>query len=79
MRYVLGVLAVLLLVWHWRSTRAAALLQRQQAATNHLPIKGTAQPMVACGLCGVHVPAADAIKGADGSYCSMDHHRQARD
>ena len=77
MRYLLVFLAILLLVWRWRSARATALQERQQAAQNRPPVKGAARTMVACAQCGVHVPADDACSGTRGSYCSTAHRQQA--
>lgn len=77
MRYLLVFLAVLLLVWRWRTARAAALQERHQAAQSRPPIKGTALTMVACTQCGVHIPANDACNGARGAYCSTAHRQQA--
>jgi uncharacterized protein len=41
------------------------------------PGPATPQTMVACAHCGVHLPAADALRDAEGRvYCS-DAHRRA--
>lgn len=77
MRYLLVFLAVLLLVWRWRTGRSAALQERERAAQNRPPVQGAARTMVACAQCGVHVPADDACKGARGAYCSVAHRQQA--
>ena len=77
MRYLLIFLAVLLLVWRWRSARATTLRDRQQAAHTRPPVKGEARTMVACTHCGVHIPADDVFTGARGTYCSAAHRQQA--
>lgn len=77
MRYLLVFVAVLLLVWRWRTARAATLRERDQSAQNRPPIKSTARTMVACAQCGVHIPTDDACKGARGDYCSTAHRQLA--
>lgn len=72
MRYLLIFLAVLLLVWRWRSARAAAAIRNPQKP----PVVARATTMVACVQCGVHVPSGDAIMGARGAYCCVAHRQQ---
>ncbi len=36
------------------------------------------QDMVACALCGLHLPRPDAVSGNDGRlYCSQEHRQSA--
>jgi len=36
------------------------------------------QPMVACALCGLHLPEADAVRGNDGRhFCGQEHRLRA--
>lgn len=77
MRYLLVFLAVLLLVWRWRTARAAALRQREQAQHPRAPLQGAARTMVACAHCGVHVPVDDALRSSHGAYCCAAHRQQA--
>ncbi len=77
MRYLLVLLAVLLLVWRWHTARAAALRERKPTAHTRSPIKTDARTMVACAHCGVHVPADEALRSAHGAYCSAAHRQQA--
>ena len=35
------------------------------------------QAMVACAHCGVHLPGQDAVRGSQGSYCTVAHRREA--
>ena len=47
------------------------------AATRPL---ASAEPMLQCAQCGVHIPASEAVPGADGqlSYCSNEHRLRHR-
>lgn len=60
--------------------------QRQQAAREHAaerarrtshPSPAQPGPMVRCRHCGVHLPAADAVRGGLGPYCCDEHRRLA--
>lgn len=69
MKAILLVFVILLGVWLWRSSRPTLPRPKQ-------PETGTeAQPldMVSCAFCSVHLPAAEAIQGKQGVYCSADH------
>jgi len=73
------VLAVVVLgyVW-WRHQHQAEAAERtagQRLAEP--PPPATPAPMLRCRHCGVHLPAADAVRGALGPYCSHEHRRLA--
>jgi len=60
-------------LWLWRSlTNAAKPPVADKPSTQDVPAE-----MVQCRRCGVHLPAADAISGKDGSYCSQTHLQQS--
>lgn len=68
------ILAVVLVgVWLWRSSRPVDP-KRPQAPPKAGP---EPQEMIPCTLCSVHIPAADAIQGRKGWYCSTDHLHRA--
>lgn len=69
MKYLLLFLVVFFIAWRWKTTRTALerKAQQKQAAAP------AALAMVRCQQCGVHVPANDALTGAQGSYCSAAH------
>ncbi len=69
MRFLLVFLVVLVLAWRWRTWREAA---HRQAPGKEKNTSDTTN-MVACHQCGLHVPAQDAVTGAQGSYCSVAH------
>ena len=72
MKLLIVLLAVAAGVWLWQRGRARAL--RDAAA----PRKSTkALPMVRCARCGVHLPGQDAVRGSQGSYCTVAHRREA--
>jgi len=73
MKYLLlfAVLAVAYLLW--RNAR----IERGTPPAGRRPVAGP-QPMVSCQVCGLHLPQADAIAGADGRfYCSQEHRLRA--
>ncbi len=65
-------LAVLVVgVWLWRSQRTPPEADRSvrgKTKSESLP-----QEMVRCHTCAMHVPAAEAVVGKLGSYCSVEH------
>ena len=69
MKYVLLVVAVLVLLWLLRGARrrgAAAAPTADRADAE-------AQPMVACAHCGVHLPRDEALPGRGGVFCGEAH------
>jgi uncharacterized protein len=74
MKFLLLAVVILLLAWRWRTARNATLGQRSQPKP---PTKPAALSMVVCNHCGVHIPAPDAVQGAQGVYCSIAHRQHA--
>jgi len=78
MKYLLVAALVLVVFWLWRNNRDT---DRKDAAANRAPASpkpGTAvTEIVACEVCGVHLPKSDALIGDKGIYCSDAHRRQA--
>lgn len=72
MKYLLGFLVVLLVAWRWRSARTDTQMEAQRKrSAPHPQIE-----MVRCDHCGVHIPANEAIPGAQGAYCSIAHRQK---
>lgn len=69
MKFVLFVLAVLLLVWLLRGARRAG----EPPGPKSGPEDARAQPMVACQHCGVHLPRHEALPGRGGVFCGEAH------
>ncbi|WP_043698444.1 PP0621 family protein [Tepidimonas taiwanensis] len=74
------VIAVVALGYFWWCQQR--LEKRRAQRPRPAPPPGPAQaaapaPMVRCRHCGVHLPAADAVRGALGPYCSDEHRRLA--
>lgn len=69
MKYVLIFLIVMVLLFQWRNRRTEKVTQvhRKSAAASG-PVA-----MAECAQCGLHLPAADAIAGKRGVYCSAAH------
>ncbi len=69
MKFLLLVLAVIVLVWMLRSAR-----RRDEPPLPKSPRQtGGAEPMVACRLCGVHLPQHEALPGRGGVFCGEAH------
>lgn len=66
MKYLLLVAVVVAVLWYLRSRPKPAVPTSPSEAD-------PAQPMVSCVHCGVHLPRAEAVAGAQGSYCSEAH------
>jgi uncharacterized protein len=74
MKFLLLFFIFMVLLWQWRQARQPKV--KQAARKNAGP--DSVQQMVACAQCGLHLPASDAVHGAQGLYCSTSH-RQARE
>jgi uncharacterized protein len=72
-RFLLVFLVVLVLAWRWRTWRESVQLQKGRQP----PTPPAAAPMVACRQCGVHIPANEAVTGAQGTYCCVAHRSSA--
>ena len=68
MKYLLLLIAVLVLVWLLRGAR-------RRAAPPPAPPRSEAgaQPVIACRLCGVHLPRDEALPGRGGVFCGEAH------
>ncbi|MFZ5548725.1 MAG: PP0621 family protein [Pseudomonadota bacterium] len=67
-------IVVLALMWWFGKGRGggASATKRKGAA----PDRPSAQAMVACAHCGLHLPQPDALEGEGGRhYCSAEHRR----
>lgn len=69
MKFLLLVLAVIVLVWMLRGAR-----RREDPSPPKPPRTGSgAEPMVACRQCGVHLPQHEALPGRGGVFCGEAH------
>lgn len=74
MKYLLllAILVVAYLLWRNARIRDSGSAGKGQSET------GQPQDMVCCPVCSVHLPRAEAVKGADGLlYCSQEHRLRA--
>ncbi len=78
MKLLLVFLVVLFGIWLWRQGRLAERADRQPPTPN-APRKPAALPneMVRCAVCGLHLPATEALSSGGRSFCSSEHQRQA--
>ena len=77
MKVLIILLAILAGVWIWRSGRDKSLGARQRPPVEPPSEKAATQPVVACLVCGVHVPSSEAFIGREGSYCCPAHRQRA--
>ena len=71
MKFLLLILAVVALVWLLRSS----LRRRRPPQVPPAPPVATssAQPIVSCAHCGVHLPRDEALPGRGGVFCDATH------
>ncbi len=80
MKYLLIFGLTVAVIWLWQNKRRSSLTDKarppkpqQKNRTRKLP----ATEIVACNVCAVHLPQAEALIGGHGVYCSDAHRRQA--
>lgn len=73
MKYLLILLAVLVGFGLWHNRRRETL--RDHAARKAPPPQ--LQNMVHCAVCGVHLPASEAIRVRAGVFCCPEHRDQS--
>lgn len=81
MKYLLILVLTLAVIWLWQGKRRAALADKARRQKTPPPA-GTGHPLatteiIACDVCGVHLPRTEALAGGRGVYCSEAHRRQA--
>ncbi len=73
LRTLLLLALVAVALW-WLSRLGRRLRQARERSRG---LRETFQPMVRCARCGVHLPATQALTGADGQpYCCAEHRDQ---
>ena len=70
MKFVLFVLALLLLLW---LIKGSITRRMPPPPPRGGPAGGEPQPMVACAQCGVHLPRHEALPGRGGVFCGEAH------
>lgn len=76
MKYLLVLAVIVVAIWFWRRGRQEEMQMRSRPPPPP-PAVGAPKAMVRCAYCGLHLPAADAINGPDGIYCSAAHRKAA--
>lgn len=85
MKYALVVGLVLVVFWLWRSSRQNRMNDKSDKNSKNSMQPGSGKPqitstqIVACKVCGLHLPHTDALAGKHGLYCSSAHRQQAGD
>lgn len=73
MKLLLLIGVVLLGAWLWRSGRRASTKDSVKREAPSTP----QSEMVRCLHCAVHLPAAEALQGRLGAYCTTEHRQLA--
>lgn len=77
MKYLLIFTVVLIGLWFWRNDRRADSRQaNKEPSRRPTPPPGLPTEIVACDVCQVHLPRAEALTGPGGVYCSAAHRQQ---
>ena len=76
MKIAVILLAVLAAIWFFKASRRGVDKAKKGAEKSINPDL-PALDMVRCNFCEIHLPRPDAIEGKKGSYCSLEHQRQA--
>lgn len=71
MKFVLLVLAALVLVWLLRRSLGRGRPTRPPAPAT--PPAAEPQPMLTCAQCGLHLPRDEALPGRGGVFCGAAH------
>ena len=77
MKFVLVLLAVIVGIWLFKSSRRASSDSDSARTRKPKQPDPLALEMVQCRYCDVHLPRPDAIEGKKGVYCSVNHQQQA--
>lgn len=72
MKYLLVLGIVLIAVYVWRANRRG----EHRPPAGAPPQPPSVHDMVRCPVCSLHLPAADAVSGQRGRYCSAEHRQQ---
>lgn len=75
MKYLLVLAVVVIAFWIWRNNRRAEAADRT-AQRRPSPTPAKPVTMVACRLCGTHLPQTEAVQGSQGAYCSTEHRQR---
>ncbi len=86
MKYLLIFGLTIAVIWLWQGKRRSSLTDKtkarqpqpqQKPQPKNRARKLPATEIVACDVCAVHLPQAEALIGGHGVYCSDAHRRQA--
>jgi uncharacterized protein len=72
MKYLVVIIVVLFVYWFFKAhtRRARASDEKPRAAA------GSAEDMVRCAQCGVHLPRSESLMAGRVFYCTPEHRRQ---
>lgn len=82
MKYLLILGLTVAVIWLWQSKRRSTLTDKTKQPSAKPQPKGRSRKLpvteiVACDVCGVHLPQAEAVVSVRGAYCSDAHRSQA--
>jgi uncharacterized protein len=73
MKYILLLVVVIGAIWLMRSLRKPEPPPQPKPPEPDTPAAITAEEMVSCEHCGVHLPRSEALPGRGGVFCSEAH------
>jgi uncharacterized protein len=74
MKYLVLLVVLVVAYMLWRNAR----IGRNEGPPPPRGTPGTPQEMIACPVCGLHLPKGDAVAGRNGlHYCSQEHRLRA--
>jgi uncharacterized protein len=73
MKFLLVFAVLFIAIYIWRRNRREELQSRPPPPPSRPRAVGAPHDMVRCAHCGLHLPAADALSGPGGVYCSPAH------
>jgi uncharacterized protein len=81
MKYLLVLVIAFVVIWIWKSERRTDIGEKNKASRARKADKSSPKmvttEMVACDICGLHLPRSEALAGPGGIYCSAAHRQQA--
>ncbi|WP_418319067.1 PP0621 family protein [Piscinibacter sakaiensis] len=73
MKYLLLILFILLVVFLTKALRGSAASKDARSRPAGRPEDAGKPVMLACALCGLHLPRDEALPGKGGVFCSEEH------
>lgn len=73
MKFVVFVIAVLVLLWLLKGARGRGVPPPERRADAARDASAEPLPMVTCAVCGLHLPRNESLPGRGGVFCGEAH------